>query len=338
MTTISAELQAALDLRAKEALSHWNASGQTPQLVKYRENAVFKVEIDGQPAALRIHRAGYHQEASLKSELTWMSYLRSKGLPVPGLLPANDGKFLARLPNNIVFEEQYADVMCWVYGERIGDVGVPLAFSEERLTRIFGALGAEIAQMHNAADEWAMPADFERHAWDFQGLLGETPFWGRFWDCPDLLNEQRDRLSRLRVFLQPKLRLIEASGLDYGMIHADLVRENVIVDGDSIGLLDFDDCGFGWRVFDLATVLFGHRNERNYDLIKSSLLSGYCSRRQLREEDIAALPIFILLRSLTYVGWIAERREIPGSAGRLSYFVDTCLSLASSFGFDSDLS
>ena len=44
-----------LELFAIEALKHWGVAGCEPQLLKCRENAVYKViASDGQPAALRI--------------------------------------------------------------------------------------------------------------------------------------------------------------------------------------------------------------------------------------------------------------------------------------------
>ena len=64
-----------------EALKRWDAADdQEPELVKLRENAVFKVQgPGGAPAALRIHRHGYHTDAELDSELIWMAALREGG-------------------------------------------------------------------------------------------------------------------------------------------------------------------------------------------------------------------------------------------------------------------
>jgi hypothetical protein len=58
------------------------------------------------------------------------------------------------------------------------------------------------------------------------------------------------------------------------------VRENVLVNGDDIEMIDFDDGGHGWRMFDIATALFRNRDEPHYDAIRLSSrvigLSGLC--------------------------------------------------------------
>ena len=82
---LNAEQQAnRLELLAKSALRHWNAEHCEPELIKYRENAVFKVaDAAGAPAVLRVHRQGYHSNDSLASELRWMAMLRESGMHVP---------------------------------------------------------------------------------------------------------------------------------------------------------------------------------------------------------------------------------------------------------------
>ena len=78
-----------LQARAHRALAAWNLPAQEPELLKFRENAVFKVRLaDGRTAALRLHRPGYHSEAALRSELQWMDELRRNGLNVPLPIPA----------------------------------------------------------------------------------------------------------------------------------------------------------------------------------------------------------------------------------------------------------
>ena len=71
-----------LELLATRAISHWGMDSANTQLLKYRENAVFEVSDrnNGQRYAMRVHRAGYHSDAQLRSELQWMSALDKVGL------------------------------------------------------------------------------------------------------------------------------------------------------------------------------------------------------------------------------------------------------------------
>lgn len=316
-----------ISVRARHALRHWGLADQRPELLKYRENAVFRVRLaDGGSAALRLHRPGYHSEAALVSELEWMADLRQNGIAVPEPIRTANGSFLVSLDEG-AGQRQYADLIGWVEGAPLGETGRPLGRSRAELQALFGAIGREMARLHVAADRYAPPSYFERPSWDMPGLLGDNPFWGRFWDCAGLDPADRDFLSDLRDrLLGPAGRL--ATGLDRGLIHADLVRENVLVDGARLTFIDFDDCGFGFRLFDIATALLRNRREPDYETIRQSLLEGYASVRPAMQAEFRHLPLFLLLRSLTYIGWAGARPDLPDNADRLARYVQDARALA----------
>ncbi|MGO4568856.1 phosphotransferase enzyme family protein [Rhizobium sp. 2YAF20] len=328
----TAPFMAALNARAREALVHWGLGAQTPQLLKHRENAVFRISLEnGEPAALRLHRPGYHDEQSLASELSWTAALRQANMRVPAPIATPDGRHIVTLPATPDFDAQHVDIVSWMAGIPLGQSGVPLAHSPERLGAIFRALGGTMARMHVATDTWTPPSSFHRPVWDSDGLLGEQPLWGRFWDCAGLSPDQHQRLSALRLLLRTQLDGLSPLELDYGLIHADLVRENVLVDGDDIQLIDFDDGGYGWRMFDIATALFKNRDEPHYALIETALIGGYSAVRPLPDSALKTLPLFMCLRSLTYIGWMGERAGSP-DAGRLQRYVSDALTLADAIG------
>lgn len=313
--------------RALAALGHWALPDQRPELIKYRENAVFRVRLnDGGAAALRLHRPGYHAEPALSSELLWMADLRSRGIAVPEPIATLDGRLLVRLETGDA-EPQFADLIGWVEGAPLGASGTPFTRSRAELRDLFGAIGREMARLHDAADRFDRPAGFSRPSWDAAGLLGDEPFWGRFWDCPGLAPADRDFLAALRARLAGDLAAL--GGLDRGLIHADLVRENVLVDGDRVTFIDFDDSGFGFRLFDLATALLRNRSEPDYPLLREALLAGYAAIRPQMEAEFIHLPLFLLLRGLTYIGWMGARPEFTDSGARLGrYLADVRLLLA----------
>ena len=310
-------------LHARAVLPMWNLPAQEPELLKYRENAVFRVRLEnGGQAALRLHRPGYHSEAALRSELLWMADLRRNGLNVPEPLAARDGALL------VAFDEarQFADLIGWVEGRQVGETGRPLDYSASEIEQIYRALGASMAEMHDVADRWTPPAGFTRGAWDIDGLLGDAPLWGRFWDCSDIPEADQAFLSALRMAL--RVRLAAAADLDFGLIHADLVRENVLIDGERLAFIDFDDCGYGFRLFDIATALLRNRRESHYPLIRSSLIEGYRSKRPLSERELSHLPLFLLLRGLTYIGWAGARPDLPDAAARMTRYIGEARELA----------
>jgi len=293
---------------------------------------VFRVRLaDGAPAALRLHRPGYHDDRALASELQWMAALKAGGLHVPAPIPTLDGSDLVTLPSTPDFAPQHADIVSWMHGEELGRSGEPLRHPPERLATIFGQLGEAMAELHDVSDRWTPAASFARPAWDFDGLLGETPLWGRFWDCQGLTPDAARQLAALRPRLTEKLRAADHAGLDYGLIHADLVRENVLVGPAHVELIDFDDAGYGWRMFDIATTLLRNRREPHFELIRASLIAGYRRRRPLPEAALETLPLFLLIRSLTYIGWIGARPATPDAEQRLARYVREALELAKPF-------
>jgi Ser/Thr protein kinase RdoA (MazF antagonist) len=156
-------------------------------------------------------------------------------------------------------------------------------------------LGALLSQLHRATDRLTLPEGFTRPSWNLEGLVGEAPFWGRFWDHPAATPDQRATLIRARDALRERL-----AG-DQGLIHADVLRENVLVNGRSVSLIDFDDSGFGFRLYDLGTVLSQNLYEPAYTEIRDALMAGYGTA------DRAMVEAFTLARTLASVGWTMPR-------------------------------
>ncbi|MBN9221776.1 MAG: phosphotransferase [Mesorhizobium sp.] len=309
--TLRSEPETAADVTelARDALAHWGVHGGEPELLKYRENAVFRVRLaDGRPAALRIHRLGYHTDAALRSELQWMAFLRSTGIATPSPVPTRAGELLVPVSIGSAPPRQ-VDCLSWLEGRAVGARGVPLGYTDERARQVFTSLGQTIARMHNAAAGWAPPAGFVRHAWDFDGFFGANPNWGRFETCPFLDDATRELVHRAHGKAVEALSRHERGARNFGLIHADLVRENVLVDGEAIQIIDFDDCGHGWHVYDLAVALYQNREEAIYPLIEAALIEGYRRERELTRDDVAALPLFSALRAFAFLGWVQSRVE-----------------------------
>lgn len=303
----------------EKSLTLWGMEGAEASLVATRENQVYRVDHAGGAYALRLHRPGYRTDAELWSELQWMNAAAEGGLHVPAPIPSASGEFLQ------VAEGLQIDVLTWLSGAPVGKTGEDLAAADRN--GLFYDIGREMARLHEVSDRWTPPEGFDRWSWDREGLLGENPVWGRFWENPSLTREDRALFLVLRREADAELQKLEGT-LDYGLIHADLVRENVMADGSKLQLIDFDDSGFGFRLFDLATTLLKNMRETDYPALRDALIAGYLSVRVI---DLAALDLFILLRSATYAGWIIPRMDEPGSKARNARFIGTTRVLARSF-------
>lgn len=315
---------------AARASDFWPQISGTPQLVMHRENTVFRVATTKGDAALRIHRAGYHTEAAILSELEWMAHLAGRGIPVPAPIPTANGDLAVSLRTG-GHAPRTIDMLAWLGGAPLGRSGEMLARPREDNIRIFRTLGKTMGQFHDACDHWQRPAGFSRHAWDADGLVGAHPFWGSFWDVSNLDDEERAVLRATRDKARDALAALQPAGADFGLIHADLVRENVLVEGGRIHMIDFDDAGHGFRMFDIATALFKNRSEPDFTLLKEALIAGYLEERPFLRTELETLPLFMLLRSLTYLGWAEARKGEPGMDARQARFKEDALALARDF-------
>ena len=282
--------------QAVEAAQHWN--GRIVRLIRNRENAVFEMTLPQGRAALRLHRPGYHDEAAIRSELWWCAALADAGIPVPHPLPSLSGAPLVNLPNGRI-----ASAIQWVVGDPLGESGRPFDAPLTQTLARHTALGCLVAQVHSATDRLTLPADFSRPLWDIEGLVGETPFWGRFWQHPSLASAEATTMARARDFLRERLTDHARSG-DFGPIHADVMRENVLVNDHSLSLIDFDDSGLGFRLYDLGTVLSQNLYEPAYPQIRDALIAGYA---ETRPADVATVELFTLARTCASVAWTAPR-------------------------------
>jgi Ser/Thr protein kinase RdoA (MazF antagonist) len=267
--------------------------GRILRVLRDRENHVLEMELpSGDRAALRLHRAGYQSPAAIRSELWWCAELARTGLPVPAALPALDGQLLVSLPDG-----RHASAIAWMEGEALGEAAKPFTLPLPQVLNAYQALGSLLAKVHATTDTLTLPATFFRPRWDLDGLVGDAPHWGRFWDHPSAIPDQRATLIRARDALRERL-----TG-QIGLIHADVLRENVLVNGRSVSLIDFDDSGFGFRLHDLGTALVQTFQHPEQPQIRAALMAGYGTK----DEDM--VKAFTLARALASVGWTMPRLQ-----------------------------
>ena len=305
-----AERAGRLRALAIEALPQWGVGGGEPALVKCRENAVFRVTAaDGRDAALRVHRHGYHTDDALRSELTWMEALRADGVDAPAVIPTASGAPFATVRVEGVPEPRQVDMLTWMAGVPLGTIedGLDPVIADVRNT--FRGVGRLAARLHNHAEAWPLPAGFVRHAWDRDGLIGPDPLWGRFWQADGLSAGQRRLIERARARARDDLTAHGQPPRRYGLIHADFNLDNLLLDGDRVVLLDFDDAGFGWHLFDLATVWTMFLGAGHVEAMRFGVIEGYRRERDLPDEQLARMPLFELVRAFSYLGWVHSRGD-----------------------------
>jgi Ser/Thr protein kinase RdoA (MazF antagonist) len=274
------------------------------KLINLSENATYKVESPhGQCWALRIHRDGYHTMAAIASELAWLMDLRKAGVvTTPQPVKGRGGEWIQQLdhismprPRNIVLFD-------WEDGVEPG-IG-------ENLSMPFEVLGEVTAHMHLHARQWKRPDWFIRHRWDFETSLGDQkPHWGRWRDGMGVDGEREKLFGRAAARIRQRLSVYGQPAERFGLIHCDLRLANLLIDGAAVKVIDFDDCGFGWYMYDAATPVSFYEHEPQVPALIESWKRGYRRVIELSKEDEAEIPTFVMLRRLLLVAWIGSHHE-----------------------------
>lgn len=295
---------------ARLALPHFGIPEDARlDFVKLRENCTFRVEDASGAVALRLHRPGYRAPEEISAESDFIAALAAEGLPVADLLRTRAGGHTATVQAEGL--EVVVDAQRWISSAvELGSAETAWDGSAALTAADFARLGALAARMHDASEKLSRTRRFARAPWDRAGLVGDTPLWGDPRRVPGVGEEEIATIERA-------MRAVDRALLDYGTdpsvygaIHADFTPENILVkdDGDFV-LIDFDDFGDGWHMFDIATALFFYQKHPRCPELASGLLRGYRSVRALTERDEAQMDIFLLARGLTYLGWAATRPE-----------------------------
>ncbi len=294
---------------ARAALAAFGLPETEPHPIGKSENVVFRADApDGTRWALRLHRPGYHALPALESDREFTAHLSAKGLIVPTGRRTTSGAWYTEVATPDPEGSRLAGMTLWHPGQTLESL-----IGKDRSPATwpwFERTGALLADLHNAASGWTPPHGFTRHRLDADGLVGEAPFWGRFWDVPGLTDEERTLLIKARELVAFRLAALSDPLI---LIHADAHPANVLVSGDTLGLIDFDDCAWGWPVFDMAVSLWSAAGEPGFTGLRDRFLAGYSSRRPLPADAPEQLDLFLLVRTLMLIGWCDARPEVVGA-------------------------
>ena len=311
-----------LNAVATQALDQWDLGPARVEQVSHSENIVFRVDAeDGRRYVLRLHRPGYHNYPGLISEQLWTAALGTAGIDVPIPRPTRGGEPYGEV--DVLGESRFVGVLEWVDGTTMQALVAASDDVSERAAQ-FTALGELLARMHNQASGWSPPAAFMRHQLNAEGLMGDRPFWGPFWRARALTAEQQQHFSALRQELYAILATLPTDASGYSLIHADLHPGNVVVNGERLHVIDFDDAAFGWHVYDFAVALKDYQDDPSFSVYQQALVRGYRNRRAIDDGTLALIPLFLLIRTLNSIGWADARPELghPEYGPRLAKYVE----------------
>ena len=278
------------------------------------ENATFRVDAtapDGRDRfLLRVHRPARHgrdidSAAAIGSELDWLTALRAgTSLLVPIPFRTIEGKLTTVAASPDVPEPRVCSVLRWMDG-RI-HTAAPRPVHLHRL-------GSVMARLHNHAGGWRVPPGFVRIRWDWETFFGNTMVYGGInaADAWDLLpDDLRRKFARVASGMKGVMAHLGEGADSFGLIHADLHLDNALFWRDEVRVIDFDDCGFGYWLYDIAVALWELRLRNDYGDFRSALIDGYTQHRPLPPGSLAHLDDFIATREVAFGLWYTATAQV----------------------------
>jgi Ser/Thr protein kinase RdoA (MazF antagonist) len=291
-----------IELFSAEILKHYPIEVISAKSINFEYNATLKIEAkDGRLLALRINTNSPRTPENLIAEIAWVRSLAQEGnVLVPEPIENNEGSFYTSIFHEPSQRTLHCVLYSWLYGGELGD---------EPTVEQIHALGAAMAKMHLSSKDFSCP----------EGSALPS-FIDPLWETEDFLLSEKSVLdSHSRELISQAMDVIRNeiqklfSQAQPQIIHADLHGWNVMWNDGKVAVFDFDDCGIGLPIQDLATAIY-YLDTPEQD---AALKAGYSSIAPLpsftqREMDTLLLQRRIILLNYLYeTSNLEHRSEIP---------------------------
>jgi Ser/Thr protein kinase RdoA (MazF antagonist) len=293
-------------------------------LFSFSENATYKVTEanTGRTVVLRLSRPGYRSLTQIQSEIAWIKALRDAGIArTPPVLDTLTGEPVAAF-KDCLGTEQYATVFGFADGEMLDATNAICSFEE---------LGEIAGRLHSHSADWIRPVGFDRPQWGVETALSREGHWGYWGNNETLTDEDRTLLERVDRKIRRDIAEYGYPSHRYGLIHGDMRLANFIVDAEGIALIDFDDCGDSWHLYELACALSFIEDSPDAPDLVSAWLKGYNRIRPLEAPDMAVLPAMVMMRRLLLIGWFTTHTHVLELQTLASHYVRDTRDIATAF-------
>lgn len=300
------ELLGFLETLANQSLSLWDVPhGAKARLINVSENATYLVEAPGgYKSILRVHRENYHSHRAIECELAWLEALDAEKVVItPGYYIGKNGDPIQKARVDGLDDPRYMVLFHFVEGQAPDESGDMSDGYEE--------LGEIAARCHEHALRWQKPDDFERLTWDVDAVFGSKPTWGNWRDAPEVDDTVKPTLEKVEATIRARLEAFGKAPDHFNLIHADMRLANLLIDGTKTRLIDFDDCGWGWFLYDFAAAISFIEDDPRIPDLKAAWVRGYRSVRNMSAAEEAEIDTFVMLRRMALLAWIGSHIEAP---------------------------
>lgn len=195
----------------------------------------------------------------------------------------------------------------WIPGQQ--KLGIDFTVKDAR------DLGSYIARLHLHAEQFSPPEGFFRPRWDWESLFDESAMYWRSVKVV-LSGEELAALCLSAERIKDALDNIGENSDQFGIIHRDLHPKNTVFHEGVLYAIDFDHCGWGHYMYDLARpYLYCERLGERYEQVQEALLEGYQSRRSLPKDYRVVMETFVNMHRMNRFILALARLPEPHLAG-----------------------
>lgn len=314
VATVSEQWESPL---ADTLLDRWEHDPGHAKFWRASANFVFFFKKAGHDCVLRFNHASERSAETIQSEIDYVNALAAEGLRVARPVRSMAGNYVESIATD-------QGVFHTVVFEALPGKQLELEeMTPDQLVR----WGKMLGEFHNAAANYN-PAG--RPTWHNQ-LKWIT----------ELLPAEESAAHQAATRLANELSNLASTEQNFGLIHGDFELDNLIWEGATPGIIDFDDCACNWLVADFAFALgdlFGD-SAASVDLQNESFLhfvEGYRLARPIAQAELERIPLFVHLDNLLAFAKLCRSLTPVNPAGELPWMAGLRDKLAAKMHFYRD--
>jgi len=245
------------------------------------------------PLILQMYDPSRASRDMLWSMLAWLRALADEGLAVPEPIRSADGALLVPVSTES--------------GQRLCTLSSKAPGKQRRRRNLrpgnLRSVGRQVARIHAQAEKFSPPEGFTRLTWGWDWVFGdEAPLWrtgGSVYSKAEM-----QVLEAAAELAREDLEDLGADGEVFGLIHRDLTLANLLFHDEGVHVIDFDRCGWGYYLFDLAVTLSAlGPDDRRGSALRFALIESYRGERSLPDDYRRYLATFVVMRLASRINW-----------------------------------
>ncbi|WP_019504109.1 homoserine kinase [Pleurocapsa sp. PCC 7319] len=236
---------------------------------------IYLIETAAQSYILKVSHHHWRSKSDIQFELEFLDFLFQHHIPVANPLKTKDGKLFVTI--NAVEGDRYGALFRFAPGEvPLGDLSIDQS----------NILGQTLGRIHQTSLKFN--SQTPRQPLNFKHLLDDS--LEVISPCLSDINKDLSYLTNTIAKIKQQLSCLEQTAPFWSVCWGDPHSGNVHFTADNqITLFDFDQCGYGWRIFDIAKFLQVSLGAGMNRKVRDAFFAGYQTIQKLTDSETESL-------------------------------------------------